>query len=314
MLRTWMNAFPGVIKPNRDIPAYLQPHLRYPPDLFEIQRQILAKYHVTNPQSFYGGQNFWTVPNDPTGRTISSGLSLPPYYLTMTMPGYGQPEFSLTTTMAQRARPNLAAYIAVDSNPQAGYGTIRILQLPQAAAILGPQQVQNNFETDPVASKELSLFRQGGSTVIKGNLIALPLGGGLLYEEPIYIEAAGGANAGSYPTLKRVFVFYDGQVGYGLTLQGALAQVFAGLPSASQGPPSSSSGVVSAIVRKYLQQAEQDYATAQAALHSGNFTAYGQAIASMKQALDNAQHAAGAGSGASPAPSPSAHASPSPSR
>jgi uncharacterized protein len=311
MLRTWMNAFPGVVRPNRDIPAYLRPHLRYPPDLFEIQRQILAKYHVTNPQSFYGGQNFWTVPNDPTGRTVNSGLSQPPYYLTMTMPGYQQrPEFSLTTALAQRARPNLAAYMAVESNPQSGYGTIRILQLPQAAAILGPQQVQNNFETDPVASKELSLFRQGGSTVIKGNLIALPLGGGLLYEEPIYIEAAGGASAGSYPTLKRVFVFYDGQVGYGVSLQGALAQVFSGLPSVGQGPPSSS-GAVSAIVRKYLQQAEQDYATAQAALHSGNFTAYGQAIASMKQALDNAQQAAGSGSAAARA---SASPSPSPSR
>jgi uncharacterized protein len=321
MLRTWMNAFPGVIKPSRDIPGYLRQHLRYPPDLFEIQRQILAKYHVTNPQSFYGGQNFWTVPNDPTGRSVNSGLSQPPYYLTMTMPGYRQPDFSLTTTLAQRARPNLAAYMAVDSNPQTGYGTIRILQLPQAAAILGPQQVQNNFETDPVASKELSLFRQGGSAVIKGNLIALPLGGGLLYEEPIYIEAAGGASAGSYPTLKRVFVFYDGQVGYGLTLQGALAQVFTGLPSAGQGPPSGGTGAVSAIVRKYLQQAEQDYATAQAALHGGNFTAYGQAIASMKQALDNAQQAAGAGSGTAPGVSPTptptpartASASPSPS-
>ena len=313
MLHTWMNAFPGVVKPGRDIPAYLRPHLRYPPDLFEVQRQILAKYHVTNPQSFYGGQNFWTVPNDPTGRAINSGLSQPPYYLTMTMPGYrGQSQFSLTTAMAQKARPNLAAYMAVDSNPQSGYGTIRVLQLPQAAAILGPQQVQNNFETDPVASKELSLFRQGGSTVIKGNLVSLPLGGGLLYEEPIYIEAAGGSSAGSYPTLKRVFVFYDGQVGYGVSVQGALAQVFTGLPSVGQGPPSGS-GAVSAIVRKYLQQAEQDYATAQAALRSGNFTAYGQAIASMKQALDNAQQAAGARSGATPTPSPTARASASPS-
>ena len=304
-----MNAFPGVIKPSSAIPAYLRPHLRYPPDLFEVQRQILAKYHVQNPQSFYGGQNFWTVPNDPTGTSTNSGLSQPPYYLTMTMPGYqGQSQFSLTTTLAQRSRPNLAAYMAVNSNPQAGYGTIRILQLPQAAAILGPQQVQNNFETDPVASKELSLFRQGGSTVIKGNLIALPLAGGLLYEEPIYIEAAGGASAGSYPTLKRVFVFYDGQVGYGTSLQGALAQVFTGLPSAGQGVPSGSGGAVSAVVRKYLQQAEQDYATAQAALRSGNLGAYANAIASMKQALDNAQQAAGTGSGAAaggtPSPSP----------
>jgi hypothetical protein len=328
MLQTWEKAFPGVIKQEKDIPPYLRPHLRYPPDLFEVQRQILAKYHVRNPQSFYGGQNFWTVPDDPTGTGNAGNLSQPPYYLTMTMPGtttmpgYRQPAFSLTTTLAQKARPNLAAYMAVNSNPQGGYGTIRVLQLPQNAAILGPEQVQNNFESTTTASKELSLFRQGGSSVIKGNLIALPFEGGLLYEEPIYIRAAGGSSAGSYPTLKRVFVFFDGQVGYGTSLQGALAQVFTGLPSAGQGVPSGTGAGASALVRRYLQQAEQDYATAQAALRTGNLGAYAQAIGQMKQALDNAQQAAGKGSGAapgstpSPAPTPTrtagASASPSP--
>jgi uncharacterized membrane protein (UPF0182 family) len=319
LLSSWMHAFPGVVQPQKDIPHNLLPHLRYPPDLFEVQRQILAKYHVQNPQSFYGGQNFWTVPNDPTGLGAAGSMSQPPYYLTMTMPGYGQPTFSLTTTLAQKARPNLAAFMAVDSNPQAGYGTIRILQLPQAAAILGPEQVQNNFESTTTAAKELSLFRQGGSSVIKGNLIALPLDQGLLYEEPIYIRAAGGTGAGSYPTMRRVFVFYDGQVGYGTSLQGALAQVFTGLPNAGQGPPSGpgNTGAVSAAVRRYLQQAQQAYARAQAALRSGDFSAYGKAIASMKQALDNAQQAARTGSGGAqggtPSPSPSQTASPSPS-
>jgi hypothetical protein len=238
----------------------------------------------------------------------------------MTMPGYHQPAFSLTTTLAQKARPNLAAYMAVESNPQSGYGVIRILQLPQAAAILGPEQVQNAFESFTTASKELSLFRQGGSSVIPGNLIALPLGGGLLYEEPIYIQAAGGASTGSYPTLRRVFVYFDGQVGYGTSLQNALAQVFTGLPSAGQGVPSGpgNTGAVSAAVRRFLQQAQQDYATAQDALRRGDFAAYGKAITSMKQALDNAQRAARTGSGGapggtpSPSPSPTA-ASPSPS-
>jgi uncharacterized membrane protein (UPF0182 family) len=320
VLRAWMNAFPHVIKPQREIPGYLLPHLRYPQDEFEVQRQILAKYHVENPQSFYGGQNFWTVPNDPTGTGGAGALNQPPYYLTMTMPGYHQPAFSLTTTLAQKARPNLAAYMAVESNPQSGYGVIRILQLPQAAAILGPEQVQNAFESFTTASKELSLFRQGGSSVIPGNLIALPLGGGLLYEEPIYIQAAGGASTGAYPTLRRVFVYFDGQVGYSTSLQGALAQVFTGLPSAGQGVPSGTGAGASALVRRYLQQAEQDYTTAQAALRNGNLGAYAQAIAQMKQALDNAQQAAGKGSGASgstpsptPTPTHTAGASPSPS-
>ncbi len=183
--------------------------------------------------------------------------------------------------------------------------------------------MQNNFETDPVASKELTLFRQGGSKVIKGNLVTLPLGGGLLYEEPIYIEAAGGASAGSYPTLKRVFVFYNGQVGYGTPLQGALAQVFTGLPSAGQGPPSGSGGGRSARPSAGTsQQAEQDLRDGAGRAARRQPGRLRQAIASMKQALDKARQAAGTGSGAaakgapspSPTPAGTATAGPSPSR
>jgi hypothetical protein len=308
MLQTWMRAFPGVIRPHRDIPGYLLPHLRYPVGQFEVQRQILARYHVGQAQSFYGGQNFWSVPNDPT----TGAGAQPPYYLTMTMPGYHQPTFSLTSTLVQRGRQNLAAYLAVDSNPEAGYGGLRILQLPQDAAILGPQQVQNNFETNATASKDLSLFRQGGSSVIQGNLIALPVGGGLLYEEPIYIQAAGGSSAGTYPNVQRVLAYFGGQVGYAATLQDALAQVVAGLAGASQPSGSTAPGTVNAAVRGFLQQAEQDYAQAQAALSKQDFAAYGQALASMKQALDSAQRAAQAAPTVPVAPSPTP--SPSPSR
>ena len=183
VLQTWMNAFPGVIKPQKDVPSYLLPHLRYPPDLFEVQRQMLARYHVLQAQSFYSGQNFWAVPNDPSN---SQSAAMPPYYLTMTMP------------LVQRGRENMAAYLAVDSNPRsADYGQMRVLSLPQNTAILGPAQVQSTFESDPTASQQLSLYRQNGSTVIEGNLITLPVGGALIYEEPIYIQAAGAGASSS---------------------------------------------------------------------------------------------------------------------
>ena len=123
----------------------------------------------------------------------------------------------MTSPLVQRGRQNLAAYMAVDSNPQSpGYGTIRVLQLPQDTAILGPQQVQGTFESDPTISSQLSLYRQNGSKVIEGNLITLPVGGALVYEEPIYIQAAGttgGSSSGSYPVLKRVAVRSTGTSG-----------------------------------------------------------------------------------------------------
>ena len=317
ILQTWMKAFPGVIKPKTDIPAALMPHLRYPPDLFEVQRQLLTQFHVLAAQSFYGGQNFWAVPAEPSQSNGTQQASQPPYYQTMQMPGTVA-QFSMTSPLVQRGRQNLAAYMAVDSNPQSpGYGTIRVLQLPQDTAILGPQQVQGTFESDPIISSQLSLYRQNGSKVIEGNLITLPVGGALVYEEPIYIQAAGttgGSSSGSYPVLKRVAVSFDGNVGFAPTLAEALSQVIPGLSPTSGGSSSGSGsgsgsgqGSASATVRGYLAQAESDYAQAQAALKQGSLTEYAKEIGAMKKALDQAQQAAKA----KPAPSAKASASPS---
>jgi uncharacterized membrane protein (UPF0182 family) len=320
VLEAWMKAFPGVIKPTSAIPAALMPHLRYPEVLFDMQRQVLAQFHVQEAQEFYGGQNFWSVPTDPTqGR--QSTVSQPPYYLTLTMPGQAQPAFSLTTSFTPRGRSNLAAYMAVDSNPASpDYGNIRILELPQDTAILGPQQVQSNFESDTSASKELSLFRQGGSKVTLGNLVTQPVGNGLLYTEPVYVSASAQGNAGSYPLLRRVFAYYGQNVGYAPTLQGALDQVFVGLtpPSTAPAPGApggsgGSTGKASAAVLKFVQQAEQFYQQAQAALKRGDFAAYGTLQNELKTALANAQKAAQGTSGSAKGTIPSSSPSPSPS-
>ena len=309
-----MKAFPGIIQPTKDIPPALLPHLRYPEVLFEAQRQILAQYHVTIAQEFYGGQAFWSVPTDPSGLTPKE-FSQPPYYMTITMPGYRQPEFSLTTSFTPRGRPNISAFMAVDSAPGPGYGTIRLLTLPQDTAILGPEQVQNAFESNTVVAPALTLLRQGGSKVTQGNLITLPVGGGLVYFEPVYVSQSSGTNSGSYPTLQRVLVYYNGQIGFAKNLQDALAQVFTGIPSqptpaGTQPPPTKGTGPkASATVLKFLKQAEGFYSQAQQALKNGNLAAYGRDIAKVKGALDKAKQAAQGGSApagkTSPSPSPS---------
>jgi uncharacterized protein len=311
VLDTWEKAFPGVIKPGSSIPKGLLQHLRYPPVLFEAQRQILSQYHVTQAPEFYGGQNFWQVPTDPSG-TNPNQSSQPPYFLTMTMPGQPQPEFSLVTSLTPRGRPNMAAFMEVNSNPLSnGYGTIRVLQLPQDTTIRGPQQVQNDFESNATVASALTLLRQGGSKVIEGNLITLPVGGGLVYLEPVYVSQSQTGSSGAYPTLQAMLVYYDGQVGYGTTLQKALADVFGTAPSSTSpgsSPPSSSHPQsTNPTVLKYLQQAESYYSQAQAALKSGNFALYGTDLAQMKKALDEATAAAqGSGKAATPSPSPSA--------
>ncbi len=327
ILQSWKKSFPGLILPKSEIPSQLMPHLRYPEVLFDAQRQILSQFHVLNPASFYGGQNFWDIPDDPTVPG-SIKISQPPYYMTLSMPRAAAPQFSLTTLFTPRNRPNLAAYMAVNSNPLSpGYGKITLLQLPQDTAIPGPQQVQNSFEATTAASEQLTLLRHGGSKVTLGNLVTVPLGGSLLSVEPVYVSASSAASSGSYPQLKKFFTFYyyggatSGQVGFGNTLAQSLAQVFGNLGQPSTGP-SGPGGHVSAQVLQFLAQAEKDYNKAQAALRTGNLSLYYQDILQMKAALDQARNAAApakSGSGGkqgtgspSPAPSPSS-ATPSPS-
>jgi uncharacterized protein len=313
VLDAWKKAFPGVIKPESSIPKGLLQHLRYPPVLFEAQRQILSQYHVTQAPEFYGGQNFWSVPTDPSG-TNPNQSSQPPYYLTMTMPGQPQPEFSLVTSLTPRGRPNMAAFMEVNSNPLSkGYGTIRVLEQPQDTTIRGPQQVQNDFESNGPVASALTLLRQGGSKVIQGNLITLPVGGGLLYFEPVYVSQSQSGSSGAYPTLQDMLVYYNGQVGYGTTLQKALEDVFGTAPATTSPgtspPPSSHPQNANPTVLKDLQQAESYYNQAQAALKADNLGLYQSDLDQMKKALDAAT-AAAQGRPATPAPSPPASPTP----
>jgi len=267
------------------------------------------------------------VPNDPTG-VVANKLSQPPYYLTEKIPGYRRPEFSLTTTFVPRNRANLAGVMVVDSNPaQPGYGTIRILQIPQNAVTEGPSQVQGAFESYAPASAELTLLRRGGSVVTLGNMITIPVGGGLLYLEPVYVTASAAGSTGSYPSLQRVFVYYAGQpalassgnsapVGFAPTLSGALAQLFTrtpgqGVSGSKPGHPGSSP--VSGQVQADLTQAQQYYQQAQADLKAGDLAGYAKAIGKMEQEISAAQQAAKAGGTTSPPASHAPAPSPSPS-
>jgi len=318
ILRSWMKSFPGLISPRSDISQELMAHLRYPEVLFDAQRQIIAQFHVTDPASFYGGQNFWAIPDDPTkGRRAA--IPQPPYYFTLAMPGASSPEFSLSTLFTPRARANTAAFMAVNSDPTSrGYGHMQILQLPQNTAIPGPQQIQSNFEAFAPASEQLKLLRGGGSKVTLGNLVTVPLGGSLLSVEPVYVSASAQSNTGSYPQLQRYFTFYYygarvQKVGFGDTLAQSLAQVFGSagqLPGAPGGPPG---GHVSALVQQFLAQAEQAYNQAQAELQAGRLDLYYRDILKMKQALDNARNAAAPAKTGSRGPGPSSSPSPQPS-
>ena len=292
VLKTWSKAFPNTVKPKSAISAELLEHIRYPEDLFRVQREILSSYHVKTAEAFYGGQDFWRVPRDPS--TFGANASAqPPYYLTLQMPGTKKPAFSLTTPFVPRGgRENLSAFAVVNSDSGANYGKISVLQLPRSTNVAGPSQVASNFEAKPEVANSLSLLRQGGSDVVLGNLLTLPVGGGLLYVQPVYVRAT--ANSAAYPLLQKVLVSFGDQIGYDDTLKGALDQVFGGNSGTAAGGQSTngSTGVTTnSSLANSLASAKKAYADGLAALAKGDFAAYDKAQKRLKSALDAAINA-----------------------
>ncbi|MFG1878317.1 UPF0182 family protein [Sphaerisporangium sp. NPDC049003] len=306
LLQTWEKAFGGVIQPKSKISTELMEHLRYPEDLFKVQRDILGNYHVTDSNAFYGGQDFWKVPEDPA----SSKTKQPPYYVTLRMPNEAEPRFSLTTTMVPNNRDNLAAFMAVDATGDSAT-KIKILQLPSDTTIPGPKQAQNTFDTK--AASVLNDLRIGGTTeTLNGNLLTLPFGGGLLYVEPVYVQPKV-QNSARYPTLARVLVMFGSDVGIGTTLADALNQVFGqgqqlpSTPTTPLTPSQPNTSTVTPDLTKAFDSAQKAYEDGQKAIKNGDFAAYGEAQKRLAQALKDLESALG-----KQKPSPSATPSATP--
>ena len=285
VLKTWMKAFPNTVIPKSKMSDQLLEHIRYPEDMFRVQRDVLSSYHVQTASAFYGGQDFWRVPRDPSTFGANAGAQ-PPYYMTVEMPGATKPTFALTTPFVPRGgRENLSAFAMVDSNYGPNYGKITVLQLPRSTNVAGPSQVASNFEAKPEVANSLSLLRQGGSDVVLGNLLTLPVGGGLLYVQPVYVKAT--SNSAAYPLLQKVLVSFGDVIGYDSSLKGALDQVFGGNSgtSSSGTPVTTTTNNASADLKSALQNAKQALADGNAALAKGDFAAYGRAQDRLKAAL-----------------------------
>ncbi|MCI1637723.1 MAG: UPF0182 family protein [Bifidobacterium crudilactis] len=328
VLKAWQQVFPQQYKPVSQISGDLMSHLRYPESLFKVQRQLLAKYHVSSASQFFSGEDFWQSPIDPveSKENQAEGVLQPPYYLTMQNQGAAEPTFSLTSSYIPAGsvtREILTGFLSVDSDAgnTAGkigpnYGTLRLMELPKNSNVPGPGQAQNNFNANADVSKELNLLESGSTNVKRGNLLTLPIGGGLVYIEPVYVESSGKT---SFPLLKKVLVAFGDQVGFADTLDQALDQVFGGDSGASAGDAANSSGTSttpgtssqadasakdgesgksnvagtqrSAELQKALNDANQAIKDSDAALQKGDFSAYGEAQQRLKEAVNKAVEA-----------------------
>ncbi|MDQ0849492.1 uncharacterized membrane protein (UPF0182 family) [Arthrobacter sp. B3I9] len=332
VLKAWQNIFPTSLKPFSEMSGSLMSHVRYPEDLFKVQRELLGRYHVTQPDNFYTNNDAWSVPNDPT---VQDEVKQPPFYMSLKMPDQEAPAFQLTSSFIPQvvngtARNVLYGFLAADSDAGSekgvkaeSYGQLRLLQIPPEAQVPGPGQAQNKFNSDPTVSQALNLLRQGASAVLNGNLLTLPVGGGLLYVQPVYLRSTGET---SYPTLQRVLVAFGDKIGFAPTLDVALNQLFGGNSGATAGdsanngqtpavtppdgaaPPAAGTPDAKADLKAALDEASAAIKAGQEALARGDFAAYGDQQRRLSAALQKALDAE-AKLGATPAPA----ASPTPS-
>ncbi len=321
IIRAWEGVFPGIFRPQGQMPAWLKAHLRYPEDFFDAQARMYATYHVTDPATFYYQNDLWTVPQESTS---TQQLPLEAYYVEMRMPGAPAPEFLLLQPMVPTSRPNMSAWIAARMDAP-NYGKVVVYAFPKDTSIQGPAQIEGRIDQDPTISSQITLWNQSGSTVVRGNLIVVPIQQSLLYLEPIYLQST----SIQFPEFQRIVVASPTKVAWGATLSDALNALLAaspatgagtgsgagsgGGPGSSPGPAAAPAGSAPAAsgplptppsgdVRTLVAYANAHFEAAQAALRAGDFARYGQEMNLVQAALAQLSIL----TGQTPSPSPAA--------
>ncbi|ALJ19969.1 UPF0182 family membrane protein [Microbacterium sp. No. 7] len=310
LLKAWQEIYPATTKPISEMSSELMSHVRYPTDLFKVQRAMLGTYHVDDAASFIRRDNAWRTPNDPPNPTTLQ----PPYYLTMQMPGQEAPTYSMFTSFipaseGEGARNVLMGYLAVDANAGSeagekgeGYGKLRLLEISADVSVPGPGQVQNRFNSDQEVSSQINLLKQGQSEVLNGNLLTLPVGGGLLYVQPVFVQASSGTKL---PALRKILVAFGDEVAFEDTLQEALDALFGGDSGAATGDgdvvdatptptptepgeptPTPTPGEPGTPLETAKADARQAMLDRDAALKSGDLAAFAEADARLTDAVE----------------------------
>jgi hypothetical protein len=276
IVRTWARIYPSLFQPLEQMPAAVRRQLRYPEGLFRTQATMYATYHMRDPRVLYNGEDTWDIAQELVGDNNQREL-IEPYYVVMRLPDRERAEFVLMLPFTPLKRDNMIAWMYAQTLPD-GRSELGVFKFGKQELVYGPMQIEGRVNQDTTISAQLTLWNQQGSSVIRGNLLVIPVSGGLLYVEPIYLRSS----TGSLPELKRVVVAYRTNIAMAPTLGEALAQVF-GLAEGEPGPtPEPPAGDVAALVAA----AQDHYSRAQECLQSGDWACYGSEQAALAATLE----------------------------
>jgi len=296
LIKTWAKVFPDVFRPLSAMPADLRSHIRYPQTLFAVQARVYSVYHMTDPQVFYNKEDVWRIPD-----SYTEGQSGPmsPYYTIMKLAEVGvREEFILMVPFSPSKKENMIAWLAARCD-EPNYGKLLVFDFPKQKLVYGPSQIESRINQDPEISKQLTLWNQGGSRVIRGSLLVIPVDQSLIYVQPLYLTSQTGSQSGGVPELKRVIVAFENSIAMEATLEKSLSQIFGGL-KASESAAADGTGTkatsgenisiaqqaeASKDVKSLIAETDRQYTLGQEELKRGNWAGYGEAMKRVERLL-----------------------------
>lgn len=284
LIQAYARIFPGLFQSRDEMPLELSKHIRYPEELFNVQARMYATYHMENTQVFFNKEDQWQLPQE---KYAASAVTMEPYYSIIRLPGEEEPEFVLMLPFTPATRDNMVAWLAGRSDGGV-YGQLRVYHFPKGELLYGPAQIEARIDQDARISEQLSLWDQRGSSVIRGNLLVLPINGSILYVEPLFLQA----EQSQLPELARVIVAYGERVVMERTLAEALTAVFGlspgELPVPGERPPVGGEPVAGTVL-ELIQQAVIVYEAGQEALRRGDWAEYGRLQQELGELLSQLQ-------------------------
>jgi len=273
VIEVYKNIFPQLFKNFDQMPEDLQEHIRYPKDLFQVQAELYSTYHMTDPDVFYNKEDYWNVPNE---IYAENEIKMEPYYIVTKLPGHEREEFILMTPFTPSTKNNMIAWLAA-KNDKPEYGNLIVYKFPKEKLIFGPMQIEARIDQDSEISQQLTLWGQKGSTVIRGNLLVIPIEKSILYVEPLYLRA----ETGEIPELKRVILSNGSDVVIGNNLEDALGKLFARTFGEREIVITSEEKTLKDLIK----EAAGYYENAQEFSREGNWSKYGEELQKLEQTL-----------------------------